>query len=650
MSKNRYFARCVVFVAAAALLTVIAGAAQAQNVPSDRELKLISVLQSDAPAAEKAITCKRLAVWGTQEAVPAIAPLLADEQLSSWARIALEAIPGQASDAALRDAMGKVQGRLLVGVINSIGVRRDAQAVTGLAAKLKDADADVASAAAVALGCIGGDEAAGMLLPTLADASAAVRPAVAEGCIRCAEKYLAQGNSAQAKKLYDAVCTADVPKQRILDATRGAILARGSAGVPFLIEQLTSADKGRVGIGLWTARELPGEDVTKALAAAMSKLSPERQPLLLLALSDRTDAAVLPVVVKAVQNGSMELRTTAAGVLVRIGDVSCVPVLLEAAIQEDAKLAQAAKIALAKLPGKDIETDLLARLPQATGKTREVLIWLAGYRQLESALPAIVQSLDGSDAGVRTAAIQAIGVLGGADQVNDLVKLAEKIKERGDIEKALQAVARRSGVACVSHLRPLVQSNDAGLRTIGVHAMVVVGGPDGLAAVKAAVDDKDENVQDEAVRTLSTWPNNWPQDAAAAEVLLTLAKSGRKTSHQVLGLRGYLQYLRGDKSLAGTDKVAKIDAVLGLIQRPEEKRQAVAVIGGVEVPGVLETLTKFAADPAVTEEACSAIVSLAARNVQGVTAEQRRSALQIVIEKSANAGTKGKAQELLKSL
>ncbi|MGE5294620.1 MAG: HEAT repeat domain-containing protein [Solirubrobacterales bacterium] len=650
MRKNRYFVWCVALVATAALLTTIAGAAEGQNGPSEKELKLISVLQSDAPAAEKAITCKRLAVYGTQEAVPAIAPLLENEQLSSWARIALEAIPGPAADAALRDAMGKVQGRLLVGVINSIGVRRDAQAVNGLAEKLKDVDADVASAAAVALGCIGGDEAAGILQPALASVSAAVRPAVAEGCVRCAEKYLAQDKSEQAKKLYDAVCVADVPKQRILDATRGAILSRGLAGVPFLVEQLTSADKGRVGIGLRTARELPGEDVTKALAASMDKLNAERQPLLLLALSDRKDAGVLPVIVKVAQSGSTPLRTTAAGVLVRVGNVSSLPVLLEAAVQEDAGLVQAAKTTLAKLPGKDVDDDLVARLSQATGKTRQVLIETMGRRLLDGALPAIVQSLGDSDAGIRTAAVQTIGILGGTDQVDDLVKLAEKTKERGDIEKALQAVADRSGVACTPHLQPLVKSSDAGLRMVGLHAMAIVGGPDGLAAVKAAVDDKDENVQDEAVRTLSTWPNNWPQDAAAADVLLTVAKSGKKTSHQVLALRGYLQYLRGDKTLAGGDKVAKINSVLGLIQRPEEKRQAIAVVGGIEVPGVLETLTKFATDPAVTEEACSAIVYLAARNVQGVSAEQRRSALQTVVEKSANAGTKGKAQEMLKSL
>ena len=71
--------------------------------------------------------------------------------------------------------MGKLQGRLLIGVINSIGVRRDAKAVDGLAVRLKDADAEVASAAAVALGRIGGTPAAKALEQSLAGAPAAVR-------------------------------------------------------------------------------------------------------------------------------------------------------------------------------------------------------------------------------------------------------------------------------------------------------------------------------------------------------------------------------------------------------------------------------------------------------------------------------------------
>ena len=114
------------------------------------EKRLLQVLRSDAPAAQKAITCKELAIHGSGAAVPDLAKLLPNPQLSSWSRIALEAIPGEQSDAALRQAAESLRGQLLVGVINSIGVRRDKKAVPILIARLQDGDLEVAAAAAVA--------------------------------------------------------------------------------------------------------------------------------------------------------------------------------------------------------------------------------------------------------------------------------------------------------------------------------------------------------------------------------------------------------------------------------------------------------------------------------------------------------------------
>ena len=179
--------------------------------------------------------------------MPALAALLADEELASWARIALEAIPGPEADEALREAMGKVEGRLLIGVINSIGVRRDAEAVDGLAERLKDADADVASAAAVALGQIGNAPATKILRasrwPAPPPRSARRSP---KGASCVPRRLLAEGKADEAAKLYDEVRKADVPKQRVVEATRGAILARQSAGVPLLVEQLRVGRQGDV--------------------------------------------------------------------------------------------------------------------------------------------------------------------------------------------------------------------------------------------------------------------------------------------------------------------------------------------------------------------------------------------------------------------
>jgi HEAT repeat protein len=627
-------------------------AADNQSSPAEKESALISLLKSDAPAAEKAITCKRLAIYGTKDAVPVLAPLLADPQLASWARIALEAIPDPAVDAAMRDAMGKLQGKLLVGVINSIAVRRDAKAVSGLVKKLKDADPEVASAAAVALGRIGGADAAKALSKSLAAAPAAVRAAVAEGCILCAERLLVQSKAADAMKLYDAVRAADVPRQKMLEATRGAILARKADGLPLLLEQLRSPDKALFGIGLRTARELPGRAVTEALAVELPRTSPDRQAYLLLALADRSDDAVLLAVVAAAGSGPQKLRLTAIGILDRLGNPASVSVLLGAAADSNADLAQAALAALARLPGSEVDAELLTRLPSTTGKARQVLIELAGQRHLDRALPAIVTGAEDPDAGVRAAAVQAIGILGDDKQVAGLAKLLQATqspKERADLEMALLAITGRAGARAVPSLLPLAQNSDSAVRIIALRVLAAAGGPDALAAVKAAVEDKDEIVRDEAVRTLSTWPNNWPEDSGVAEPLLTLAKSSGKTSYQVLALRGYLQYVQGDKQLKDDEKVGKVTELLPLIKRPEEKRLAIAAVGAIPNAGVLELLATFAADPAVAEDACSAIVKLADGNLPGVSKEQRQKALEVAAEKATSSATRKKAAELLKA-
>jgi len=651
--KKRYFFWSVTLIVVAASVGAIAQDRPAADVRDAKENDLIAVLQSDAPKGDKAITCKQLAIYGTEQAVPALAPLLADEELASWARIALEAIPGPVADAALRNALGELQGRLLVGTINSIGVRRDVRAVDALVQKLNDANAGVASAAAAALGHIGGEQAARALTQSLADAPADVRSAAAEGCIMCAEQLLARELTAEAVKLYDTVRQADVPEQRHLEAIRGAILARKSAGVPLLIEQLRSQDKEKLGIGLRTARELGGRDVTEALAGELNRLSSDRRPLLLLALADRSDSAVLPTVHKAAQSGPKNLRITAINILIRLGDVSCVPALLETATENDAQLEQAATEALVRLPGKDVDADLLARLPQARGKLQQVLIELAGQRQISEALPAVASSLQDADAGIRGAAVETIGIIGQDQQTADLVKLIQKTnssRERAGIEKALLAISGRCGVRCIPHLRPLTQSRDNELHMIGLHALAIVGGPDALAAVKSAIASAEPAVQDEAVRILSTWPNNWPQDREAGQALLMLATSTEKMSHQVLGLRGYLQYIRGNKALSNEQKVAKIEDVRSHIKRPEEQRQAIAVLGEAPSAGALELLTRLAEDPAIAEEAYSAMVRIARQDIRGVSKDQRRQVLKTVAEKSRNNRTRQRAQKTLRGV
>ena len=69
---------------------------------------------------------------------------------------------------------------------------------------------------------------------------------------------MSRRKATEAVEIYDEVRQADVPKQKILEATRGAILARKSDGIPLLIEQLSSADQGIVPDWPEHRAELPG--------------------------------------------------------------------------------------------------------------------------------------------------------------------------------------------------------------------------------------------------------------------------------------------------------------------------------------------------------------------------------------------------------
>jgi len=88
---------------------------------------------------------------GDQTSVPSLAALLGDEHLSVYARTALEQIPGDAATDALRNALAKLKGNQLTGVVNSIGVRRDPKAVDALSKLLASSDAETAKAASAAL-------------------------------------------------------------------------------------------------------------------------------------------------------------------------------------------------------------------------------------------------------------------------------------------------------------------------------------------------------------------------------------------------------------------------------------------------------------------------------------------------------------------
>ena len=64
--KKRYFSWCVILNIVAISAVAVAQDRPAADVRDAKESDLIAVLQSDAPKGDKAITCKQLAIYGTE--------------------------------------------------------------------------------------------------------------------------------------------------------------------------------------------------------------------------------------------------------------------------------------------------------------------------------------------------------------------------------------------------------------------------------------------------------------------------------------------------------------------------------------------------------------------------------------------------------
>ncbi len=544
MHTTRRLTRSAVFLAALIVaVTTSTRAADDANSSAEKEQELIAVLRSDAPGAEKAIACKSLAIHGSSEAVPDLAKLLPDPQLSSWARIALEVIPGDASIDALRQAAESLDGRLLVGMINSIGVLKDAKAVDLLTKKLQDADAEVASAAAVALGHIGNDAATKSLRAVLASAPAKVRSAVAEGCILCAERLHSKGDTVAAAEIYDEVRNADVPKQRILEATRGAILARSQKGIPLLLELFQSPDKAMFQLALGTVREYPGHTLDSFLPDEVSRATPDRAALIIQAMADRPEFVVLPAVLKAAEQGPKQVRLSAIDALKRVGDGSCLSTLLEIAVGADTELAQAAQTTLADLSGKNVNEEIVGLLPTSTGKTHTLLLQLVGQRRIND-VEEVEKALDHPDKTVRSAALIALGETVSLKKLDVLISQVLAPRHSEDAAVARQAlktacVRMPDREGCAAKLATALKRSPPGSQTAILEILTDVGGETALQTLATAAKSNDPQLQDDGSRLLGKW-----NDLAVAPVLLDLAKTAPAEKFRIRALRGYIGVAR----------------------------------------------------------------------------------------------------------
>jgi HEAT repeat protein len=411
----------------------------------------ISVLQFDAPLVEKMDACRILSRQGTEEAIPVLAGLLLDEQLAHMARYALEPMPYPEAGAALRDALGKTSGLLKVGVISSLATRNDTEAVPALIALVPDSDAQVAQAAAKALGDIATPEAATGLESALGNAalSPATQIVICDALLGCAETYAAAEKKNEAVAIYDRLRELpDAPPFIATAALRGAILSRNVRdGVPIMKEALASDDADRFAMALRIARELDGKKaVAGALAETLPGLADDRKIQLMSVFGPGT-AAAGPAVLAEAQAGATPVRIAALKAATRMEYKQVLPILEELSWAEDEDLAKAARDSLSYFPGNKGDNALKAMLKAENPEARRVGVELIGQGGVENPANLLLSvARQDTDETVRVAALTALQNSAGMDELSPLLERMIKIEsaeERQAMEAVLSSISER---------------------------------------------------------------------------------------------------------------------------------------------------------------------------------------------------------------
>ena len=624
-----------------ALSTLFVCLLSATAMGADDAAALLKVIQStETSDVDRANAFEKIGDIAGEDAVEPLAGFLGDRTWSHYARYALQKMEGEDVTEALLKSLDALQGDLKLGVIGTIGRRRDAIAVAPLAKLLADADAEVADCAAVALGWIGTTDAAAALTEAFgAEKDPNRKASLGSALLSVGQRLAKTGNTQAAIGVFDLLRDAELSKACRMGATQYAILARGAQGADLLVEQLKSSDTDCFQTGLAVSRVLPGERATKGLTDSLeTESSPNRQALLILAMKDRGDNLALRAVLAKLKSDSPAVQSAAIDAIGTLGDDSSVPILLSVA--NDAT-SEAVLGSLVALQGANVNAALMKAAEPPDTST--VAVKALGRRRAKETVDVLFQLSAADSSAISQEAIVALGMTVPQDRFLDLLALLKTAKSdsrKAAIQRAIHAAIFRSTQpdTCAEALGAMIPSSSGADREFLFEQVRTAGGARAVALMREFATGSDEALQDAATKTLGLWLS-----ADAAPVLLQVAQGDGKFANRALG--GYIRIFR-QFELPETERVAMAAKALKVASRSNERNAAMDAMTRFPCVGTFELALDQLDVPGSEATAAKAVLTVG-RTVLDLDPEKGKAGLKRLIDANISKSVTDSARALL---
>ncbi len=590
------------------------------------ETKLLEILQTPAATGDcKDWACRQLRQAGSERAAEVLAPFLADRNLNTVARLALQSIPGAKVDQVLRNALPNLQGDLKAGVMITLGVRGDRRAVPLLTPLASDLDESVAEAALFALGHIGGGEALRAL--EAARVPEKLKRYRFHAILLCAERLAGEGKATEAEAVYQSVYKRTADGVIRIGALRGILLCGKENAAPSVVAALRDANPELRAAAVKFTCELGGSELIQAVLDDLGSLLSETKVLFFGMVNDK---AALPALMQAARSGDENIRTAALNAMGRVGDASAVSPLLKVAAEEGGAVQAAARRSLGQLHGEEIEKVLMAAAQGGQVAERIEAMRALAARGSSEAIGLLLKSVRDPEPRIQAGALGALSQVADAKSLPALVSLMVEAKgesQQAAVENAVMATCRRMDDkdAAARAVIAALAGQPAGIRVSLLRMLKAAACPRAMEALQKALEDSDPNVQEIAIKVLSEWP-----DPAALGELVAVIRSARSPEHKALALRGLarLAALPGGVPVEG--KVQCLSEAMKLVSSSDEKKMILAALAAIDHPRALDLAVSCLGDEDLEVDAALAVVKIA-KTVRKTNPEAAGAAIQKIL-------------------
>ncbi|MGI6416706.1 MAG: HEAT repeat domain-containing protein [Thermoguttaceae bacterium] len=589
----------------------------AMNDPGQRAAtaaRLAKLLQDPATTADaRQFICAQLYQIGTEAEVSIVAPMLLNPATTDMARLFLERIKSEASIAALRAALGKLEGRPLIGVANSLSIMGDEASVEKIIALTKSQDAAVALAAWRALGNFGAESAADFLIDRLKKADGASAP-MESAAVRTAILLESAGKQDKAMEIYRLLADAKRSLGARQAGFRALLAATPEEGKAALVAEWSKSPdpaKQKVVISQLTALSDAGLEKTLNQPAIGEKV----QVALMEELAARQGEKMLPAMLEAADSGDPAKVQMALRFLASIGDPKVIPVLIKA-LRSDETSRRIAADALAQRPTGAVGPALLEALNNQVDIREQVVEILSKLRYYE-AIDPLVKLARHKDPAVYEGAVEGLRGICDPDDT-DLKRMLNLYldvpagAQRDYVERAIAYICEKNPDASdrAAILLGFVEKHRDRDQVSFQAAVLPLLGRLGTAAVYKKIQPLLRASQPElsaaAVRALCNWPT-----AEHAEALWELAEKSESRAYRSQALRAYVRVITLPSDRPEAETLRMLKAAMNLADNNENKNLALSRAAAIRTLEAVDWVAGYLDDPALAQTACRVIVELA---------------------------------------